>query len=57
MGPYILSNAVGGGRAADPDTDRVVLHSDGGRPVSAGRNYAEDEGSDIEEALWWPSSS
>lgn len=40
------------GRVADPDTDRVVLHnSDGGCQVSAGRNYAEDEHLDIEEAL------
>ncbi|OPF76700.1 subtype I-E CRISPR-associated endonuclease Cas1 [Streptomyces antioxidans] len=48
----LLPNAADGRTAVDPDTDRVVLHSDGGRQVHAGRNYAEGDGPDSDKVFW-----
>ncbi|MFD5425588.1 type I-E CRISPR-associated endonuclease Cas1e [Streptomyces sp. NPDC127084] len=48
----LLRDAVGGRTGADPDMDRVALHSDGGRRVPAGRNYDDADTRDIEEVLW-----
>ncbi|MER7877669.1 type I-E CRISPR-associated endonuclease Cas1e [Streptomyces solisilvae] len=48
----LLPNATERSTAADPDMDRVVLHSDGGRQVTAGRNYAESDDPDNDEVFW-----
>ncbi|WP_211834965.1 MULTISPECIES: type I-E CRISPR-associated endonuclease Cas1e [Streptomyces violaceusniger group] len=48
----LLPNAAEGTTAVDPDADRVVLHSDGGRQVQAGRNYAESDGPHSDEVFW-----
>ncbi|GHJ28828.1 CRISPR-associated endonuclease Cas1 [Streptomyces hygroscopicus subsp. sporocinereus] len=48
----LLPNATEESTAVDPDADRVVLHSDGGRQVHAGRNYAESDGPDSDEVFW-----
>ncbi|GAA2348973.1 type I-E CRISPR-associated endonuclease Cas1e [Streptomyces violaceusniger] len=48
----LLPNATAGSTAVDPDTDRVVLHSDGGRQVHAGCNHAESDGPNSDEVFW-----
>ncbi|MEU3978865.1 type I-E CRISPR-associated endonuclease Cas1e [Streptomyces sp. NPDC026672] len=48
----LLPESAAASTVADPDTDRVVLQSDGGRQVPAGRNYAEGDAPDIDEVIW-----